>query len=300
MSAEADAPAIEAVGLTKDYGAGRGVMDLDLVVERGEVFGFLGPNGAGKSTTIRILMGFSAPTAGCARILGADVTRDGVRARRHVGYVTGDMRLHERLTGRTHLDWLAHARGGPTPDRAALEERFRVDLDHPIRDLSRGNRQKIGIVQAFMHRPEVLILDEPTAGLDPLMQAEFGRLLREAVADGRTVFLSSHSLDEVQHVADRVAMIREARLVAVERMDELLARSVRRMVLRFAERVDPALLEGLPGVTRVEVRDGALHLDVRGTPDAVVKEAARHRVLDLVSRPADLEEIFLDLYGGHR
>ncbi len=284
-------------GLTRDFGEGRGVADLRLGVGPGEVFGFLGPNGAGKSTTIRMLMGLLRPTAGRARIGGHDVVRDGVAARRLVGYVSGDMRLYDRLTGREHLDWLARVRGAPTPDRAHLEERLRVDLDHPIHSLSRGNRQKIALVQAFMHRPEVLILDEPTSGLDPLMQAEFAAIAREAVAGGGTVFLSSHSLDEVQRVADRVGMIRRARLVSVERVEDLVARSVRRMSLRFAGPVDDGAFARLPGVTAARREGGALHLDVRGEPDAVVKAAAAHHVVDLVSRPADLEEIFLDLSG---
>ena len=212
----ADAAAIATHGLTKRYRADVAALDgLELEVGRGEVFGFLGPNGAGKSTTIRLLLDLIRPTAGTASLLGLDTRRDGVQARRRVGYLPGDLRLADRLTGREQLDSLARLRGTTRPElRDTLVERFGVTLDRPIRELSKGNRQKLGVVQAFMHRPELLILDEPTSGLDPLLQEEFRLLLRETAADGRTVFLSSHSLDEVQHAADRLALIRDGRLSA--------------------------------------------------------------------------------------
>jgi len=295
----ADAPAIETAGLSKTYRGGvEALVGLALRVERGEVFGFLGPNGAGKSTTIRLLLDLIRPTAGSARVLGLDVRRDGVEARRHVGYVPGDLRLADRLTGREQLDSLSRLRGrvdGPLRD--ALCERFGVVLDRPIRELSKGNRQKLGLVQAFMHRPEVLILDEATGGLDPLLQEEFRLLLREAAGDGRAVFLSSHSLDEVQTVADRVGILRSGRLVDVDSVEALRERALRHVTIHFAGPVDPARFAALPGVRVESSDDGRLRLSApESAMDGVVKEAARATIVDLVSAPADLEEIFLELY----
>ena len=295
----AAAPAIETSGLSKTYGGRvRALSELDLRVERGEVFGYLGPNGAGKSTTIRILLDLIRPTAGAALLLGRDSRRGGVQARRLVGYLPGDLRLYDRLTAREQLDSLARLRGGVDPSlRDQLCERFGVVLDRPIRQLSKGNRQKVGVVQAFMDRQQLVILDEPTSGLDPLLQAEFRDLLRETAADGRTVFLSSHSLDEVQHVAHRIGIIRSGRLVDVDSVERLRERALRHVTVAFGEPVDAGAFAALDGV-RVERADGATIRLSAPEPalDAIVKEAARHRVVDLVSEPADLEEIFLEFY----
>jgi ABC-2 type transport system ATP-binding protein len=295
----ADAPAIETRGLSKTYPNGvRALVDLDLRVERGEIFGYLGPNGAGKSTTIRLLLDLIRPTAGRAAIAGLDTRARAVDARQRVGYLPGDLRLSDRLSGRVQLDSLGRLRGGVDhPTRDALVERFGCVLDRPIRELSKGNRQKLGIVQAFMHRPEVLILDEPTGGLDPLNQGEFRKLIRETADDGRTVFLSSHSLDEVQHTADRVGVIRAGRLVDVDSVESLRERSPRHVTIRFGERVDPAAFEALSGVQVLESdHDVVLLAAPEPAMDGIVKTAARHRVVDFVSEPADLEEIFLALY----
>jgi ABC-2 type transport system ATP-binding protein len=293
----AEAPAIETSGLSKTYPNGvRALVDLDLRVERGEIFGYLGPNGAGKSTTIRLLLDLIRPTAGGAAILGAGVQE--VEARRRVGYLPGDLRLNDRLTGRVQLDSLARLRGGVDALlRDSLVERFGCVLDRPIRELSKGNRQKLGIVQAFMHRPEVLILDEPTGGLDPINQGEFRQLIRETATEGRTVFLSSHSLDEVQHTADRVGVIRSGRLVDVDSVESLRERSPRHVTIRFAEPVDPAAFASLPDVQVVDTGDHVVRLAApEPAMDGIVKAAARHHVVDFVSEPADLEEIFLALY----
>src|SRR5262245_21115961 len=293
------APAIEAAGLAKTYGSGvQALAGIDLEVERGEVFGFLGPNGAGKSTTIRLLLDLIRPTEGRAAVLGFDTRSDSVEVRRHVGYVPGDLRLYDRLTPKEHLESLARLRGDGDPGLLpALVERFGLPLDRPIRELSRGNRQKVGIVQAFMHRPEVLILDEPTSGLDPLLQGEFRSLVRETAQEGRTVFLSSHTLDEVQQVADRVGIIRAGRLIDVDQVAALRARSIRHVTLVFSEPVDAAAFAELPDV-RVQSAEGTeVRLTVR--PKAmhgVLELAARRQVVDLLSEPADLEEIFLELY----
>jgi beta-exotoxin I transport system ATP-binding protein len=291
------APAIETRGLTKVYGSVRAVTELELRVEAGEVFGYLGPNGAGKSTTIRMLLDLIHPTAGAASVLGLDSRRDGVEARRRVGYLPGDLRLNDRMTAREQLDSLARLRGVDDGLRGELCDRFGVVLDRPIRQLSKGNRQKVGVVQAFMHRPQLLVLDEPTSGLDPLLQAEFRSLVRETAADGRTVFLSSHSLDEVQHVADRIGIIRAGRLVDVDAVGRLRERALRHVAIVFAEPVDPERFGRLDGV-RLESSDGTtvrLSAPERAI-DPIVKEASRHPVVDFVSQPADLEELFLELY----
>jgi ABC-2 type transport system ATP-binding protein len=294
-----DPPAIETIGLSKTYdGKVHALVGLDLRVERGEVFGYLGPNGAGKSTTIRLLVGLIRPTAGTARLFGLDTLRDGVATRRHVGYLPGDLRLGDRLTGSEQLDSFARLRGSVDRDyRDELCERLGVVLDRPIRQLSKGNRQKLGVVQAFMHRPELVVLDEPTAGLDPLLQAEVRALLRETAADGRTVFLSSHSLDEVQHVADRVGIIRSGYLVSVDAVESLRERSLRHVTVTFSEPVDTASFSEISGVRVTRVEDTTVRLSAPETAmDALVKAVAAHPLVDLVSQPADLEEIFLELY----
>jgi ABC-2 type transport system ATP-binding protein len=293
------APAIETLGLSKTYGRGvRALTDLDLRVERGEVFGYLGPNGAGKSTTIRLLLGLIRPTAGRASLFGRDAHADGVAARQDVGYLPGDLRLADRLTGREQLDSLARLRGHVDEAiRDSLCERLQVDLERPIRQLSKGNRQKVGIVQAFMHRPELVVLDEPTAGLDPLLQAEVRALLREIAADGRSVFISSHSLDEIQHVADRVGIIRRGRLVDVDAVDSLRERSLRHVTVTFAAVADPSRFTAVDGVRLVEADGTTLRLSSpESAMNPLLKRIAEHEIVDLVSQPADLEEIFLELY----
>jgi ABC-2 type transport system ATP-binding protein len=293
-----DTAAIKTSELSKTYRSGvQALVGLDLRVERGEVFGFLGPNGAGKSTTIRLLLDLIRPTAGRATVLGRDSRADGVEARRRIGYLPGDLRLYDRLTGGEQLDSLARLRGGDAHLRAELVERFAVALDRPIRGLSKGNRQKLGVVQAFMHRPELLILDEPTSGLDPLLQEEFRLLLRETAADGRTVFLSSHSLDEVQHVSDRIGIIRSGRLIDVDSVASLRECALRHVQITFAAPADPGPFAAIEGV-RVQQVDGTVLRLTAPEPamDGVVKAAAKSTLVDLVSAPAELEEIFLDLY----
>jgi len=292
-------PAVETRGLSKTYqGKTRALIGLDLRVERGEVFGYLGPNGAGKSTTIRLLVDLIHATEGRAWVLGLDSRRQGVEARRRIGYLPGDLRLNDRMTAGEQLDSLARLRGGADDRfRAELCERFGLELDRPIRHLSKGNRQKVGLVQAFMHRPELVVLDEPSSGLDPLLQTEVRALLRETAADGRTVFLSSHSLDEVQHTADRVAIIRSGRLVDVDAVEHLRERALRHVTIIFAEPVEAARFEGLDGVRVDGVDDSVVRLSApEPAMDAIVKAAAAHTIVDLVSQPADLEEIFLELY----
>jgi ABC-2 type transport system ATP-binding protein len=291
--------AIETSGLTKTYPGGtQALVDLDLEVRTGEVFGYLGPNGAGKSTTIRLLLGLIKPTAGSAKLLGHHLGTDAVASRKDVGYLPGDLRLADRLTGREQLESFARLRG--KVDAALRDElcaRLDVELDRPIRQLSKGNRQKIGLVQAFMHRPQLVVLDEPTSGLDPLLQGEVRALLRETAADGRTVFLSSHSLDEVQHVADRVGVLRAGRLVDVDVVEGMRERSLRHVAVTFEGEFDRSRLDAIEGVRVTGVDGSTVRLSAPETAmDALVKALAGSTVVDLVSEPADLEEIFLELY----
>ena len=294
----ADTPAIETVGLSKTYGSGvPALAELDLRVVQGEVFGFLGPNGAGKSTTIRILLDLIRPTSGRGEPARSRLPERLGWARARLGYLPGDLRLAERLTGRDQLDSLVRLRGGTAPLRDELCSRFAAVLDRPIRELSKGNRQKLGLVQAFMHRPPLLVLDEPTSGLDPLLQGEFRALLRETAADGRTVFLSSHSLDEVQHAADRVGIIRGGRLVDVDSVAALRERALRHVTIVFAAEADTAPFAAIEGVRIREATPARVRLTApEAAMDGVVKAAAAFDVVDLVSSPADLEEIFLEQY----
>ena len=227
--------AIETTGLTKDYGSGHGVFGLDLEIRPGEIFGFLGPNGSGKTTSMRMLVGLSRPTGGRARVLGLDIVTDSLELRRRVGFLAGDFGMYRKLTGAAMLEYLARLHGGVDRTRiTALADRFDAQLDRPLGDLSTGNRQKIGLIRAFMHDPELLILDEPIAGLDPLVQKRFHELLADVRADGRTVFLSSHTLSEVDRVADRIAILRAGRLVVVDTLDHLRSVAVRRLDIEFA------------------------------------------------------------------
>ena len=292
---------IVAAGLSKDYGSGRGLFELDLEVRRGEVFGFLGPNGAGKSTTMRLLLGLIKPTAGSARILGLDTGGDGLEIRRRVGFLPGDLALYPKLTGRAVLDYLAQLRGGVDPRvRDSLVERFDADLDRPVKQLSTGNRQKLGLIQAFMHEPELLILDEPIAGLDPLVQQSFHALLREVSGQGRTVFLSSHTLSEIERVTQRLAILRRGRLVVVDSFENLRKVAVRRLEIEFGEPVDLAKLRALPGVTEVQASGHTVTISFEGSADAVVKAAAAYEVRAVRPREEDQEDIFLGYYREAR
>jgi ABC-2 type transport system ATP-binding protein len=289
--------AIEATGLTKTYGATTAVDGLSLRVEPGQVFGFLGPNGAGKSTTIRMLLALQRPTRGRATVLGLDAAAESVEVHRRTGYLPGDLALFPRLTGRQHIAWFARARAAGDDTLARqLAERFQVVADRPVRELSKGNQQKIGLVLAFMHRPELLILDEPTSGLDPLMQHEFDGLLRETAAEGRTVFLSSHDLDEVQRAADRIAIIKDGRLVAEDTVDGLRRAAPQKVEIRFRYPVDPAGLSAVAGVTVTAVSGPRVTLDVTGDIGPVLRVIAGHDPAGLTIRPAGLDELFLDFY----
>lgn len=289
---------IQTTELTKYYGKHRGMIDISLDVRQGEVFGYLGPNGAGKTTTIRTLLNLIRPTRGMAAIFGLDIQQKGLDVRRRIGYLPGELELYDNLTGAEMLRYLGNLRGGADWSRVEdLAARFDCDLQTQIRSLSHGNRQKIGLIQAFMNTPDLLILDEPTIGLDPLMQQEFYRLISETKAQGRTVFLSSHIMPEVERVCDRVAIIREGRLVTVEDIDNLKARSIRRLEIHFAGPVSQEQFTEISGVKDVSVHDSVLTCTVVGELDALVKAASQARVVNIISHEPSLEEIFLDYYS---
>ncbi len=290
--------AIQAEGLTKHYADVRALIDLDLSVERGEIFGFLGPNGAGKTTMIRTILDEIRPTSGRASIVGLDSHADSVEIRRHIGYVPGDLAMYPNLTGRDTLTYFANLRGGVDWSYVDdLADRLDADLSKKVGDLSSGNRQKVGLIQAFMNKPEVLIMDEPSSGLDPLVQREFQALLREVIANGSTVFLSSHTLSEVQRVADRVGIIRHGKLIAVEAVASLRSKGIRKVELFFDSPVDAAVFEPLPGVDDVTVQNHHVTLSFSGQMETLLRVVTeRYTLLDISTQEADLEEIFLTYY----
>ncbi|RPI23872.1 MAG: ABC transporter ATP-binding protein, partial [Actinobacteria bacterium] len=270
--------AISTSSLSTYYGKTPGIVDLDLEVQVGEIFGFLGPNGAGKTTTIRTLMDLLRPTSGSATILGLSSHRDSVEVKRRTGYLPGDLAMWKQMTARQLLLYLGNLRSiDVTAALAKYAERLDIDLDRKVGDYSSGNRQKIGIIQAFMHEPELLILDEPSAGLDPLMQQEFYRMVDEVKAQGRTIFLSSHILPEVERVADRVGIVRKGHLVAVETVENLKAKARRQIHLTFAAPVAAAEFAGIDGVESAEsFHEGrGVTVSVTGSLDRVIKTAAR-------------------------
>jgi ABC-2 type transport system ATP-binding protein len=290
-------PVIRVEGLTKHYGRVVGVRDLSFAVEPGEVFGYLGPNGAGKTTTIRLLLDLIRPTTGHVELFGADARRDAVAVHRRIGYVPGDLALYDRLTGRELLRHFAALRGlDGIAEGEAVARRLDLDLDTRIRSLSKGNRQKVGLVQALLSRPDLLVLDEPTSSLDPLVQQEVYGLIDEAIDEGRTVFLSSHVLSEVQRIAHRVGVIREGALVLVEGVAELRARAFTRVEARFASEPPLGAFDGIPGVRELARSNTTIRFALEGTPDPLVKALAGYTTTGLDVEEADLEDIFLDLY----
>ena len=289
--------AITTTGLTKHYGPIRALDALDITVREGEIFGFLGPNGAGKSTTIRLLLGFLRPTSGEGRVLGLDSVRDSVAIRARIGYLPGGVALYDSLTGEEILDYLGELSGRPPVRRKELCDRLELlpqTLRRLVRDYSRGMRQKIGIVQALQHEPELAILDEPSEGLDPLMQRAFYDILDVLKNEGRTIFFSSHVLSEVERVCDRVAIVRRGRLVAVEEIAALLARRMRKVDMRLAG--TPPRLEDVPGVLNIMIADGRLTCQVEGDIRPFLAAIVDAPIVDLTIEPAHLEDAFLELY----
>ncbi|NNF70115.1 MAG: ABC transporter ATP-binding protein [Acidimicrobiia bacterium] len=293
--------AIQTEALTKYYGSQRGVEDLDLEVRTGEVYGFLGPNGAGKTTTIRLLMDFIRPTRGTARVLGLDSSASPIEIHRRVGYLPGELDMYDRLTGGEMIRYFGNLRGFDAWHRVdEIAGALELDLSVKIGEYSSGNKQKAGLVQAFMHEPELLILDEPTNALDPLIQQVFYRMVEEVISSGRTVFLSSHILPEVERIADRVGIIRDGTLVAAETVDALKQRAVRRLQLYFDGEVDHTDFAAIEGVTSARTMNHgrAVAVEVEGSVEAVMRAAVERRLTNVTSESADLAGVFLAYYSG--
>lgn len=291
-------PVIQTHDLTKSYGPDRGISNVSLTVNPAEIFGFLGPNGAGKTTAIRVLLDLIRPNSGYAEVFGLETRQHSVEIRERTGYLPGEMSLYENMTGLELLQFFASLR--KSVDWGLVDhmaDRLSCDLSRRIGALSQGNKRKVGLIQAFMHRPELLILDEPTAGLDPLIQHEFLGLIGEASQNGQTVFLSSHNLPEVERICHRVGMIRNGRLIAVEEIDDMKQHAVRKLEIRFAEAVPAETFQNLPGVHDLTIDGPVLRCTLSGSIDPVIKAAALFEVVDLISEQPDLEEIFMALYS---
>jgi ABC-2 type transport system ATP-binding protein len=298
-----DTLAVMTHGLIKSYGKVRALRSVDLEVRRGEIFGFLGPNGSGKTTTIRCLLDLIRPDSGTVRVLGFDPQIDPVAVRARTGYLPGELRIDDAFTVEQALRFFSHLRGDKVDWNYVreLSDRLSLDLTLPIKNLSKGNKQKVGIVQALMHQPELLMLDEPTAGLDPLMQQQVLRAIREAKAQGATAFFSSHVLSEVQEIADRVGIIRRGEIVEVAETQALINRSVRRVAVRFKQPIDLSALAALPGVKIINRSDGlSCLLNVEGDMDRLIKTLAGFPVSELETERPSLEEIFLAYYEGNQ
>ncbi len=293
-----DIPAIHTEKLTKHYGDVRALVDLDLDVHMGEVFGFLGPNGAGKTTMIRSILDLIHPNSGRAEILGMDSHEKAVEIREHIGYLPSELSMYPNLTGRDMVTYFSNLRDGVEMTYVdELAGRLQADLEKKVGDLSSGNRQKVGLILTFMSKPEVLIMDEPSTGLDPLVQREFQKMLREFAADGRGVFLSSHTLSEVQRVADRVGIIRNGHLVAVEKVEALRSKAIRQVDMHFTGPVAASTFEGVGGVRDLMISNSRATMSFDGQMDELLRVAtSNHTLVDISTQEADLEEIFLEYY----
>ncbi|MBP8250918.1 MAG: ABC transporter ATP-binding protein [Herpetosiphon sp.] len=285
--------------LTKTYGSVRGIQHVNFDVTEGEVFGFLGPNGAGKTTTIRTLLDFIRPSSGSASILGMDSHRDSLAIRRQVSYLPGELVMYEHMTGRDLLNYFANLRGGvPWSEIEAIAKRLELDTSRKIRTLSKGNKQKVGLVQAFMGKPKVMFLDEPTSGLDPLMQQIFYELVRDAQANGSTVFLSSHLLAEVEHICDRVGIIRAGELLVVDTVASLKEKSSRSFDFYFAQPVPITAFDQLEQVQNLHVDGKHVHCSITGSVNPLIKAVAQFELENIVTHQTDLEDVFLTYYKG--
>jgi ABC-2 type transport system ATP-binding protein len=289
---------IETTNLTKFYGKSRGIENVNITVNKGDIYGFLGPNGSGKSTTIRTLLDLIRPTAGTASIFGMDCQKDTVAIKKRIGYVPGDMNLYGFMTGEKFMAYFGGIRG--KYDKAAAKkyaDRFDIRLDRKMKEYSKGNRQKIALIQAFINDPELVIMDEPTSGLDPLVQQTFLDLLREEAANGRTIFMSSHVLFEVEKACNRVAIIKDGAIVAQEKVEDLQKKSGRILDVKFNEQVNPEVFR-MDGVTNIAKHNGSIRMTVSGNVRNVLKEISSHDVDDISVHQMSLKDIFLQYYSG--
>jgi ABC-2 type transport system ATP-binding protein len=291
--------AISLEKLTKNYGSTRGITEVTFDVNAGEVMGFLGPNGAGKTTAIRTLLGLIKATSGNATILGKNALVPNVELRRKIGYLPGIAATYDRYSALKYLDFLAHMRGLKLESEIrTLARRLDLDINEHIHDLSKGNRQKVSVIQAFMHSPEVLFLDEPTSGLDPLVQREFEKILDEARDRGAAIILSSHVLSEVEHLADRIAIINQGAIVIVDEISTMKSKARRRIDLFFDQKISKNDFSKVPNIKEIEVEDGSLHCVVTGSEHELLKRAVELGVSEVRTQESSLEEIFLDLVGS--
>lgn len=293
------ANAIEITKLSKRYSSTGpyALSDLTISIKKGEVYGFLGPNGAGKSTTIRTLLNFIQPTSGHAKILGQDIVKDTVSIRKSLGYLSGDFRAYDKMTGQQFLDFMSHLQPlKRKKTQTELTKRFQAPLHKKIRDLSKGNRQKIGIIQAFMHEPQILILDEPTDGLDPLMQETFYALVNERQATGATVFVSSHNLGEVQKMCDRVGIIREGKLVGESNINDMTNEAAQTFEVVFSDKVTASQIKAIKGVKKIALEGSQASVHVHGDLSPFLAFLAKHKIASLNTKELSLEHEFMRYY----
>jgi ABC-2 type transport system ATP-binding protein len=287
---------IETKNLTKTYGKSRGITDVNIRVNKGDIFGFLGPNGAGKSTTIRTLLDFIRPTSGSATIFGMDCQKDTVQIKKRIGYIPGDFGLFGNMTGWKYLEYFGKVRGGYDAESAKqYAARLDIRLDRKMKEYSRGMRQKVAIIQAFMNRPDLIVMDEPTSGLDPLVQQTFMDMVRERANDGTTIFMSSHVLSEVEKVCNRVAIIKEGKIATEEKVEDLRKKSGNVLQVKFVDEVNPEVFR-IPGVINPVRQNGHIRMTVAGNMEAVLGEVSRHKVVEITIHPMTLEEIFMHYY----
>ena len=289
-------PVIVIDKLQKSYGKVQAVRGISMSVERGEIFGFLGPNGAGKTTTIRCMLDVIRPSAGTIRVLGLDAQRDALALHKRIGYIPGDVRLPGQMTGKQIIDYFSRLQGRQPVLLDDLVARFDVEMKRQLKSYSKGMRQKIGIVLGFMCDPDVLILDEPSSGLDPLLQKVFNEFLLEEQARGKTVFMSSHIMSDVEKVCQRVAVIRQGEIVTIEEVETLRQKAGQRVIVEFGDAVNADEVARMPGVSMVTSHNNSYHFNVRGSMDALIKALSRHEVLRLEAEEAPLEEVFLKFY----
>jgi len=292
---------IKTENLTKYYGKNRGIENLNLEILDNEVFGYLGPNGAGKTTTIRLFLDLIKPTRGKVEIFGKKVDKNFWNIKSRIGYLPGELHLYENLTGKEFLEFITCLRRNVNKKKMKdLIDRFNVDIFKPIRDLSQGNKQKIGLIQAFIHDPDLIILDEPTLSLDPFMQQEFYKLITEEKKNGKTFFISSHILHEVEKICDRVGIIKDGKLIALEAVKDLREKTVREIDIYFTEPVSLELFSNIQQIKDLKLKGNIVKIYFTGRIDPIIKRISNFEVENIVTHEPTLEEIFFKLYKGDK